>query len=676
MPVPRPPSLATPLATPFATPPCTRIDFADPHAATQGCAPNGAESGAADNGGGKDESDSESAGNRWALTWTTPPQQVWQAHQLNEVAAVLDAAHAAAKAGAWCVGHVRYEAAPAFDAALTTHPHDPATGPLAWFAAFDPALAAPTPTATTPAGPPAQHAPLHWVADATWADFQQAMARVQAAIAAGECYQVNLTTRLRAAQALQAPALHSLFAALQAAQPGGYAACYHTGDEAVLSLSPELFFAWDGQHLLTRPMKGTAPRGDTPEADAAQAHRLRTTPKEQAENVMIVDLLRNDVSRIAQPHSVRVPRLFHTQALPTVWQMTSDVSATTRPGLRLSEVFAALFPCGSVTGAPKAQAMKHIVALEPTPRGIYCGAVGVMAPGGAVRFNVPIRTVTLRQGPPAGAAPPAVAGVGSGITFDATAEAEWAEWRHKQAFLHRANPPFELLETLALVDGQLRHADRHLARMAASAAHFGWPWSTAQAHAALAQVQAAHPQGAWRVRLLTQPTGPYTAQAFALPPTVATAAQPLLLQLAPHPLAEAHTDWVAHKTTWRAHYDAFTPTDPAVFDTLLFNAQGQITECTRGNIAACVDGRWVTPPLHCGLLPGVGRALALAQGRVVEQVISLADVPRITAWAFVNSLRGWLPARLAHAAPCADATPVAAPGPPGAVAVPPSPFGA
>ncbi len=669
---PRPLAGVAPVAA-FAT----RIDFADPQA------PMGLN--AADGLGAAGLPAGVAAGDRWTLAWDTPPQQVWQAHQPHEVRAVLDAAHAAAQAGAWCVGHVRYEAAAAFDAALTTHPHPASDGPLAWFAAYPahPADTAQTahPASPVNAGPAAQaeatHAPLHWVADGSRAAFDAAMAHLHRAIADGECYQVNLTTRLRAQHALSDADHHRLFAALQAAQPGGYAACYRAGDDTVLSVSPELFFAWDGQHLLTRPMKGTAPRGPTPEADAALAHHLRTTPKEQAENVMIVDLLRNDVSRIAQPHSVRVPRLFHTQALPTVWQMTSDVTATTRPGTRLSDVFAALFPCGSVTGAPKAQAMKHIVALEPTPRGIYCGAVGVMAPGGAVRFNVPIRTVVLRPATPTRPAT-AVVGVGSGITFDAQPDAEWAEWRHKQAFLHRANPRFELLETLALVDGQLRHASLHLARMAASAAHFGWHWDADRAQAALAQVQAAHPTGAWRVRLLMHPAlsapttpapptaqtaqtenapqpldlletpGPwFQAQAFALPPTVATEAQPLHLQLAQRPLAEAHTDWVAHKTTWRAHYDAFSPTDPAVFDTLLFNPQGEVTECTRGNVAAWLDGRWVTPPLCCGLLPGIGRAVALQEGRVVEQRITLADVPRVSAWVFINSLRGWLPARLA-----------------------------
>jgi para-aminobenzoate synthetase/4-amino-4-deoxychorismate lyase len=269
-----------------------------------------------------------------------------------------------------------------------------------------------------------------------------------------------------------------LFQALQRAQPGGYAAFLDTGDEQLLSVSPELFFEWREGRLLTRPMKGTAPRGSNPEDDAAQAQALRRSPKERAENVMIVDLLRNDLSRIAEPFSVNVPRLFHTEALPAVWQMTSDVEARTRAGCTLADVFAALFPCGSVTGAPKVRAMRAIRELEAGPRGVYCGAMGVLRPGGGATFNVPIRTVSLRG-------KEARCGIGSGITSGSVAEAEWQEWRHKRAFLERASAPFEILETLALEAGRLRNLDEHLARMEATAAHFGTPWDAMQLHACL-----------------------------------------------------------------------------------------------------------------------------------------------------------------------------------------------
>jgi len=569
------------------------------------------------------------------------PRRVLVAHAPHEVRAVLDAAEAAARAGAWCLGYLRYEAAGAFDAALRTHPAD---GPLAWFAVFDHPLPwpdAPGAEAGAAAGMP--DAPtIDWDARPPRAAFDAAVAAIHQSIAAGEYYQVNYTAPIRGrlAQGEGPAAALPLFAALQRAQPGGYAACIDSGAEQVLSVSPELFFDWRGGSLLARPMKGTAPRGATAEADAAQAAALRASPKERAENVMIVDLLRNDLSRIAEPHSVRVPALFHTEALPAVWQMTSDVEARTRAGTTLADVFAALFPCGSITGAPKVRAMQAIHALEPDARGVYCGAVGIVRPDGqgavAATFNVPIRTVVL-------SGHQARCGIGSGITSGAQAAAEWQEWQHKSAFLQRASAPFDLLETLALEDGALRHRADHVARLAASAAHFGHAFDMARVQTCLDMLGRSHPAGLWRARLLLDAAGRPRAEAWAMAPT----ATPVRLQLATRPLEGAHGEFVRHKTTRRAHYDAFAPQDEGVFDTLLWNEAGEITECTRGCIAALrADGRWVTPPLSCGLLPGVGRAVALREGRVTEAVLRVEDVPQVRAWAFVNSLRGWLDATL------------------------------
>lgn len=563
------------------------------------------------------------------------PARVLVAHHIDEVKPVLEAVHAAAEAGHWCVGHVRYEAAPAFDAALQVHAAD---GPLVWFEVHDGA----------PSAWPSAEAAGHAEARATWLptlarpDFDAAIARIHQAIGDGELYQVNYTAPWMGTVTGEGAAL---FDALLRAQPGGYAACFTAGDEQVLSVSPELFFDWHasaaGGSILARPMKGTAARGPTPALDAAAAERLRASPKERAENVMIVDLLRNDLSRIAEPHTVRVPELFHTQALPTVWQMTSDVQARTRSGLRLPDVFAALFPCGSVTGAPKVRAMQLIRELERQPRGIYCGAIGVVRPDGhggiAATFNVPIRTVVTRG-------TQARCSIGSGITASAEAGAEWQEWLHKQAFLARASEPFEVLETLALVDGVYRHQAEHLARMAEAAQHFGYPWQPAAVHACLQSLAAQHGRGPWRVRLLLDRFGQPRAEAFALQPT----ATPVRLQLAPRPLAEAHGEWVRFKTTRRAHYAAFAPAPGSgIFDTVLFNAEGEITESTFGNLAMQMDdGRWLTPPLACGLLPGVGRAMALQEGRVQEGVVRVQDLHRVRRWAFINSLRGWLDAEL------------------------------
>jgi para-aminobenzoate synthetase/4-amino-4-deoxychorismate lyase len=318
-----------------------------------------------------------------------------------------------------------------------------------------------------------------------------------------------------------------------------------------------------------------------------------------------------------------------------VWQMTSDVVARTRAGCSLADVFAALFPCGSVTGAPKVRAMQAIRALEPGPRGVYCGALGVVQPGGAATFNVPIRTVSLRG-------TTARCGIGSGITSGAAADGEWREWQLKQAFVQRASAPFALLETMGLADGRLRDAEAHLARMAQAARHFGYPWDAQQAKGELQALVAQHAQGTWRVRLLLDAEGRAQAEAYALPASPAH----VRLQLADRAFDEAHGEFVRFKTTRRAHYEAFAPKQPGVFDTLLWNAEGEITECTRGNVAFLLDGHWVTPPLHCGLLAGVGRDRVLREQRVSEAVVRLQDLPRVQALAFVNSLRGWIPADL------------------------------
>jgi para-aminobenzoate synthetase/4-amino-4-deoxychorismate lyase len=552
-----------------------------------------------------------------------PPRLLLVARAPGEVRGVLDAAQHHARDGRWCVGFVRYEAAPAFDAALQVHEPD---GPLAWFAVYDAAE-------PWPAGQHGTYAPLQWRSLIERAAFDAQIGRIHQAIADGEVYQVNLTAPLESRFSGDAQAL---FHALHRAQPGGYAAFIATGHgEQILSVSPELFFDWRDGRILGRPMKGTAPRGATPEDDAAQSERLLASEKERAENLMIVDLIRNDLSRVAEPFSVQVPALFERRAWPTVWQMTSDVVARTRPGTTLAEVFGALFPCGSVTGAPKVQAMRWIHRLEGRARGVYCGAIGVLQPGGAATFSVGIRTVVLRGDE-------ARCGIGSGITIDAPADAEWREWQHKRSFLERAAEPFELLQTLRMEQGACPALELHLARLGEAARHFGYRFDEAALRGALQALAAQHPSGAWRVRLLSDAQGRVQAQAFAL----AATPQPVSVRLAASPL-EAPLEFVRFKTTRRGHYEAFAPADPALFDTLLWNAAGEVTEFTRGNVIALMDdGRRITPPLRCGLLDGVGRALALREGRVAEAVLRVDELGRVRQLWFVNALRGELAAQL------------------------------
>ncbi len=552
------------------------------------------------------------------------PVQTLTAKTHEEVRPLLDHIDALARQGHWCIGYVRYEAAPAFDTAFTTHPAD---GPLACFAVYDQALPWPDNDATQ-GGPEVQwHSPLQREG------FNQRMEQIHQAIAAGDLYQVNYTAPLQGE--LQGDAL-ALFMALRRAQPHGYAAFLDTGSEQVLSVSPELFFDWQDDRILVRPMKGTAPRGASAAEDERLTQALRTSPKELAENVMIVDLLRNDLSRIAQPFSVKTPRLFHIETLPTVFQMVSDVQALTRPGTTLADVFTALFPCGSITGAPKVRAMQLIQDIEPEARGVYCGTVGVVRPGGHATFNVAIRTVTVR-----GQA--ARCGIGSGITFDATADDEWQEWRHKRGFLERASQRFSLLETLRLESGQWRDAPLHAARLARAAAHFGYPLSATALQDQLHTLSQSHLQGTWRVRLLLAANGEISATAYPLE----TSPEQVVLALAATAFEAADSEFVRFKTTHRTHYDAYAPQAPGVFDTLLYNRHGELTECTRGNIAVHLDGRWVTPPLRCGLLDGVARARYLQSGALTEAVVRVQDLPRAQGLAFVNSLRGWLAADLA-----------------------------
>ncbi|HEX8990002.1 MAG TPA: chorismate-binding protein [Rhodocyclaceae bacterium] len=551
------------------------------------------------------------------------PAAVLEARRLEDVAAVIAAAHAQAKAGRWVAGFVAYEAAPAFDTASSVMPPAGAL-PLAAFAAYD----APA-DAGADAG--ADFCCGTWQMATPRPRIEENIESIRRGIAAGDWYQVNYTTRLRADFRGSGDAL---FESLRAAQPGGYCAHLDGGAWQIASVSPELFFDWrpDGT-LTTRPMKGTAARGAGEQADAQAAQALRASEKERAENLMIVDLLRNDMARVAVTGCVSVPALFSLEALPSAWQMTSTVQCRTRPGIGLADVFAALFPCGSVTGAPKIAAMRAIAQLEDAPRGAYCGAIGLLRPGGQATFSVAIRTVALDM-----LRGEAECGVGSGIVLDSTPAGEYAEWLVKRRFLLRATADFELIETLRLEAGGYWLRQRHRDRLRASAAHFGFACDEPRIDAALDELAAAHPQGAWRVRLLLDRGGAARCEAFALeasPPAMryALAADPI----------DSGDEFLAYKTTRREVYARRAP-PPGCDDTLLWNERGELTEFTRGNVVVELDGRRLTPPLGCGLLAGVLRAELLARGEIAEGMVRVDDLRRATGVWFINSVRGMLPA--------------------------------
>lgn len=550
------------------------------------------------------------------------PRDIVTTSCLAEVPTALRRVDAAVRAGGqWAAGFVAYEAAPAFDPALVVKPD--AGFPLLWFGLYDPPeiVAPPTPAETE--GAPV----IDWQATVTDADYRAAVDLIKTHIHSGDTYQVNYTYRLRAPFAADAWAA---FARLVAAQESPYAACVDTGDWVLASASPELFFTVEGPAISSKPMKGTAARGLTLQADRAQAAALKDSEKDRAENVMIVDMVRNDLGRVALPGSVHVPRLFEVERYPTVWQLTSTVAARTTAGL--AELFGALFPPASITGAPKVETMRLIAALETAPRRIYTGTIGFVAPGPRMQFNVAIRTMAVdrRQGL-------AEYGVGSGIVWDSDPACEWAECRTKTCVLTVAMPEFSLLETLRWTPGEgFALLQRHLGRLTDSAEYFGICVDEAGVRAELERAAAAWTREPHRVRLRVSRTGAAVVEAAPLP--APSAAKPRVA-VARVPVDSADR-FLYHKTTCRRVYEQARAAHPGADDVLLVNARGEITESTMANLAVEIDGRLCTPPVRCGLLAGTLRAELLDRGELMERVITRADLRRGGRVCLLNSVRG------------------------------------
>ncbi|MBU9649653.1 aminodeoxychorismate synthase component I [Burkholderia multivorans] len=491
--------------------------------------------------------------------------------------------------------------------------------------------------------------------------FGAAIAAVHDALRAGDSYQINYTYRLNF-DVFGTPL--ALYRRLRARQPVRYGALIALPDGAwVVSCSPELFVEKHGELLRARPMKGTAPRSADPQQDAASAAFLGNDPKNRAENVMIVDLLRNDVSRIARTGTVRVPALFSVEPYASVWQMTSTVEAGWRDGTTFADMLRALFPCGSITGAPKHKTMQLIDAIETTPRGLYTGTIGWLdAPRDAAAacgdfcLSVAIRTLTL-DAPPASA--PAgddrrrgTMGVGAGIVLDSVAADEYAECELKARFLTDADPGFQLFETTCATraDG-IRHVDRHLARLQRSADAFGFRFDADALRRAIdARCAALDGDGPYRMKLSLAKDGTLDIVAAALKPLPAGPVRVWLA--ADHGFAptRANDALLLHKTTRRADYDRAWQAAEALggFDMLFVNERGELTEGGRSNLFVKLDGQWVTPPLASGVLPGVMRAVLLDDPAfgAVERIVTRDDLSRAQALLLTNALRGALDAVL------------------------------
>jgi len=550
------------------------------------------------------------------------PVAVVTAWRPPEVAAVLARLREARGRGLHAAGFLGYEAGEAFEPRVGSLP--PARTPLAWFGLFeafetvDPARWLPDPAGAWIGAP----VPL-----VERARYESDVAEALALIAAGDLYQVNLSFRARVA--VEGEPL-AAYAALRARARAGYGAVISTGEATILSLSPELFVALDGDRLTARPMKGTARRGATPAEDATLARDLAADAKQRAENLMIVDLTRNDLSRVAAAGSVAVPDLFRVETYPTVHQLTSTVIATLAPGRDAVDVLAAGFPCGSITGAPKVRAMQAIAAIEGSPRGPYCGAIGRIDPAGDAIFNVAIRTLTLTDGE-------GVLSLGAGIVADSQPAAEWEECLAKGAFVGDGTPRFDLIETMAFdPENGLLRLDRHIARIKASADRFGFAFDR---HTARNELQAAtfRLRDAARVRLVLGPSGAMAVEVAPMPPAFD---RPLRVAIVPLPVPPADLR-LRHKTSARGFYDAARRA--AGTDEVVFEHDGRLTEGSFTTLFVERDNRLVTPAGP--LLPGVLRAELLDEGRAIEGDVIAADLK--SGFWLGNALRGLMRAELA-----------------------------
>ncbi len=547
---------------------------------------------------GSDESPPES----WRLSFEKPVE-TRTAWSLDQVVALLEFAEAQARGGAHVAVMISYEASPAFDSALTAH--ESGEFPLAWAAVFDGASSETQGERDFVSGP--------WATRINKDEYDSAVIRIKELIAAGDTYQVNYSFPLTSSFSGDA---YAWYQELCLAQGARYCAYLDLDRYQVLSLSPELFFERRGDRVITRPMKGTIRRGRWAEEDEALAAQLRNSSKDKAENIMIVDLLRNDLGKVSVPGSVHVSSLFEAERYETVWQMTSTVESTLRPGTNFVELMSALFPCGSVTGAPKIRTMQIIRELERFPRGIYTGTIGFLKPGGDCVFNVAIRTVVIDKETGV-----ATCGVGGGVTIDSTAAGEYEECLVKSRFLETRPVEFELFETMLIEDGEVFLLERHLERLRKSAAYFGFKDPALKIPVKTGKLKASLRKDG---RIKTEITEIPDSRGLK---RVALASAPV----------DSSDRFLFHKTTRRDFYSD---------DVIMWNERGEITESGIANVVARIDGELVTPPVSCGLLPGTFRAYLLDRGEIKERVITIEELKNASEIYLINSVRKWMRAEL------------------------------
>jgi para-aminobenzoate synthetase/4-amino-4-deoxychorismate lyase len=551
----------------------------------------------------------------------TSPCQIMTARRIEEVLPLIrQIEEGVRRDGLYAAGFISYEAAPAFDPSLPAKIDD--EFPLLWFGLFEQVNEITLPSSVEELG-----TPINWQPSVTLDEYRRCLRTIRKFIRDGDTYQVNFTYRLLAW--MDVDPWH-LFVQIAGDENAPFAAFIDTGEWVVCSASPELFLRLDGKRIESRPMKGTAARGLWFEDDLAKRTTLFCSEKERAENVMIVDMVRNDLGRIALYGSVHVSSLFDVEKYPTVWQMTSTVCAQTCEPL--DRILQATFPPASITGAPKRRTMEIIAELEPSPRRIYTGTIGFATPGGHAQFNVAIRTVLLHK-----ATGHAEYGVGGGIVWDSKPANEYEECLNKTRVLNPLRHDFDLLETMQWSSHNgYSLLMYHMKRLARSADYFGFPVDFRVIQEELARVAAGLSSELYRVRLLVSRRGNIRCEATPLEPTsmrfgdVALAGDPV----------DTNDVFLYHKTTHRRVYEHAIMTCPGSDDVLLFNEAGQVTESTMANVAVEIDGALYTPPVLCGLLPGTQRAWLLDQAQLKERIISIQEVLSSPNVYFLNSIRG------------------------------------
>ncbi len=561
------------------------------------------------------------------------PARLIEAWTGADVLPALQALENTVRNGQAIAGYITYEAASGMDAALATHPRGPL--PLLQFGVF--------PSFRVEKAFPVSAAPYHigaWNPTYPRAAYTAAIQRIKEWIEQGHTYQVNHTFQL---QARFSGAAAGWFNRLLQTQQAAYGAYVDAGDDVFCSVSPELFFALDRDSLTCRPMKGTARRGVTWHEDQAAKQVLAASTKNRAENLMIVDMMRNDLGRIARTGSVAVQQLFEIERYPTLLQMTSSITAQTDAGL--AEIVQALFPCASITGAPKVRTMQLIRELEPVPRGIYTGAMGFVLPhhpltqrsGRFGQFNVAIRTAHIRRRDQT-----VTYGTGGGIVWDSDAEHEYRECQTKALILTHTQPDFQLLETMRWTPARgIWFWPQHRQRLQQSSDYFGYRFCADTIARDLADATANLGRERHRVRLLLSASGEVAITATPVP----TERSIWRVALSEHPVSSDDV-FLYHKTTHRSVYDQALARHPGMDDVLLYNEAGQLTESCRANVVLRLDGCWYTPPARSGLLNGILRQHWLRKGWIQERTLTPDALQKADRILLLNALRGPIQAKL------------------------------